>query len=199
VFLQGLQGRAIVPLVYLGAKHMVTGYDHLLFLVGVIFFLYRLKDVLVYVSLFAIGHSITLLLGVLGGVRANPYVIDAIIGFSVVYKAFENMDGFRRFFGVQPNTKAAVFLFGLFHGFGLATKLQDFSLAPEGLVANIVSFNVGVEIGQVVALGAILTALTYWRARSGFTRHALAFNGIVMSCGLLLVGYQMSGYFLATR
>jgi HupE / UreJ protein len=196
VFLQGLQGRAIVPLIYLGAKHMVTGYDHLLFLVGVIFFLYRLEDVFVYVSLFAIGHSITLLLGVLGGVRANPYLIDAVIGFSVVYKAFENMDGFRRFLAIQPNTKLAVLIFGLFHGFGLATKLQDFSLAREGLVANIVSFNVGVEIGQVLALTAILIGFTYWRTRSGFMRHALAFNGVVMSCGLLLIGYQLSGYFL---
>jgi HupE/UreJ protein len=197
VFLQGLQGRAIVPLIYLGAKHMVTGYDHLLFLVGVIFFLYKLEDVLVYVSLFAVGHSVTLLGGVLGGIRANPYLIDAIIGFSVVYKAFENMDGFRRFFGYQPNTKSAVFVFGLFHGFGLATKLQDFSLGSQGLVANIVSFNVGVEIGQVVALSTILIVFTYWRTRSGFMRHALAFNGVVMSCGLLLIGYQMSGYYLA--
>jgi HupE / UreJ protein len=199
VFLQGLQGRAIVPLIYLGAKHMVTGYDHLLFLVGVIFFLYRLEDVLVYVSLFAIGHSITLLAGVLGGIRANPYLIDAIIGFSVVYKAFENMDGFRRFLGFQPDTKIAVLVFGLFHGLGLATKLQDFSLAREGLVANIVSFNVGVEIGQVLALTAILIGFTWWRTRSGFMRHALAFNGVVMSSGLLLIGYQMSGYFLAMR
>ena len=198
VFLQGLRGRAIGPLIYLGAKHMVTGYDHLLFLVGVIFFLYELEDVLVYVSLFAIGHSATLLVGVLGGVRANPYLIDAIIGFSVVYKAFENMDGFRRFFGVQPNTKLAVLVFGLFHGFGLATKLQDFALAPEGLVVNIVSFNIGVEIGQVLALTLILAAFTYWRRYSGFVRHALAFNGAVMSCGLLLIGYQLSGYFLAS-
>jgi hypothetical protein len=199
VFLQGLQGRAIVPLIYLGAKHMVTGYDHLLFLVGVIFFLYRLKDVLVYVSLFAVGHSITLLAGVLGGIRANPYLIDAVIGFSVAYKAFENMDGFRRFLGFQPDTKIAVLVFGLFHGLGLATKLQDFSLAREGLVANIVSFNVGVEIGQVLALTAILIGFTWWRTRSGFMRHALAFNGVVMSSGLLLIGYQMSGYFLAMR
>jgi len=197
VFLQGLQGRAIVPLMYLGAKHMVTGYDHLLFLVGVIFFLYRLEDVLLYVSLFAVGHSITLLVGVLGGIRVNPYLIDAIIGFSVVYKAFENMDGFRRFFAVEPDTKLAVLVFGLFHGLGLATKLQDFSLAREGLLANIVSFNVGVEIGQVLALAAILIGFTYWRTRRGFTRHALAFNGVVMSCGLLLIGYQLSGYFLA--
>jgi len=197
VFLQGLKGRAIVPLLYLGAKHMVTGYDHLLFLVGVIFFLYRLKDVVTYVSLFTLGHSITLLAGVLGGVRANPYLIDAIIGFSVVYKAFENMDGFTRFFGFQPNTKLAVLIFGFFHGFGLATKLQDFALSQNGLVANIVSFNVGVEIGQCLALTAILIGLTWWRTRSGFLQHAFAFNGIVMTCGFLLVGYQLSGYFLA--
>ena len=196
VFLQGLKGRAIIPLMYLGAKHMVTGYDHLLFLVGVIFFLYRPKDVVLYVSLFTIGHSVTLLAGVLGGIRANSYLIDAVIGFSVVYKAFENMDGFRRFFGFQPNTKIAVLVFGFFHGFGLATKLQDFALSQNGLVANIVSFNVGVEIGQCLALTAILIALTFWRTRSGFFHHALAFNGVVMACGFLLVGYQLSGYFL---
>ena len=163
VFLQGLNGRAIVPLMYLGAKHMVTGYDHLLFLVGVIFFLYRLRDILLYVSLFTIGHSVTLLAGVLGHVHANSFLIDAIIGFSVVYKAFDNMDGFSRFFGWQPNAKAAVLTFGLFHGFGLATKL---------------------------------IALMYWRTRAGFLRYAFACNGLVMSCGLLLVGYQLSGYFL---
>jgi hypothetical protein len=197
VFLQGLQGRAVGPMLYLGAKHMVTGYDHLLFLVGVIFFLYKLKDVLQYVSLFTLGHSVTLLVGVLGGVRANSYLIDAIIGFSVVYKAFENMDGFRRFFGFQPNTRVAVLVFGFFHGFGLATKLQDFALAPDGLVANILSFNIGVEIGQGLALTAILIGLTYWRTRSGFLRHAFACNGLVMACGFLLVGYQLSGYFLS--
>jgi hypothetical protein len=197
VFLQGLQGTAIGPLLYLGAKHMVTGYDHLLFLVGVIFFLYKLKDVVQYVSLFTIGHSVTLLAGVLGGIHANPYLIDAVIGFSVVYKAFENMDGFKRFFGVQPNTRAAVLIFGLFHGFGLATKLQEFALSPNGLVANIVSFNVGVEIGQGLALTGILIALTFWRTRQGFMRHAFATNAFVMGCGFLLVAYQLSGYFLA--
>jgi hypothetical protein len=196
VYLQGLDGRAVVPLMYLGAKHMVTGYDHLLFLVGVIFFLYRLKDVVQYVSLFTIGHSTTLLAGVLGGIHANAYLIDAVIGFSVVYKAFENMDGFRRFFGVQPNTRIAVLVFGLFHGFGLATKLQEFALSPNGLVANIVSFNVGVEIGQGVALTAVLLALTYWRTRAGFTRYAFVTNAMVMAAGFLLVGYQLSGYAL---
>jgi hypothetical protein len=196
VFLQGLDGAAIGPLLYLGAKHMVTGYDHLLFLVGVIFFLYRPKDVLTYVTLFTIGHSTTLLLGVLGGIHANAYIIDAIIGFSVVYKAFENMDGFRKVFGWQPNTKIAVLIFGFFHGFGLATKLQEFALSPNGLVANILSFNIGVEIGQFMALSAILIAITYWRMHAAFMRHAFTANAVVMACGFLLVGYQLTGYFI---
>jgi hypothetical protein len=196
VFLQSVQGAAVGPLIYLGAKHMVTGYDHLAFLVGVVFFLYRAKDIVQYVSLFTVGHSVTLLAGVLGGIRANPYIVDGIIGFSVVYKAFDNMDGFTRFFRFQPDARAAVLLFGLFHGFGLATKLQDFSLSPDGLVANIVSFNVGVEVGQAMALGLVLLALTWWRTRSGFLRHAFVTNAILMACGFLLVGYQATGYFL---
>jgi hypothetical protein len=196
-FVQANQGRAIGPFMYLGAKHMVTGYDHLLFLVGVIFFLYRLKDVIQYVSLFTIGHSLTLLIGVLGGVHANSYIVDAIIGLSVVYKAFDNMDGFKRFLGFQPNTKWAVLLFGLFHGFGLATKLQEFALSSDGLVANIVSFNVGVEIGQVLALTGVLIALSYWRTRDGFLRHAFVTNTGLMTGGFILTGYQLAGYFTA--
>src|SRR5947207_3678659 len=185
VFLQGLKGRAIIPLMYLGAKHMVTGYDHLAFLVGVIFFLYRLKDVVLYVSLFTLGHSVTLLAGVLGGIHANSYVVDAIIGFSVVYKAFDNIDGFKRFLGFEPNTKLAVLIFGLFHGFGLATKLQQLDLSKNGLVTNIVSFNVGVEIGQVLALTAVLIALSFWRTHSGFLRHAFATNATLMAAGFM--------------
>jgi hypothetical protein len=173
---------------------MVTGYDHLLFLVGVIFFLYRLKDIVQYVSLFTLGHSATLLLGVLGGVRANPYLIDAIIALSVVYKAFDNMGGFQRLFGFQPNTKIAVLVFGLFHGFGLASKLQELSLSKSGLVVNMLSFNVGVEIGQVLALSAVLIALSYWRAQGGFLRHAFAANTALMTGGFILLSYQFTGY-----
>src|SRR6516162_1547797 len=128
-FVASNHGAAIAAFLYLGAKHMVTGYDHLAFLVGVIFFLYKLKDIVQYVSLFTLGHSLTLMAGVFGEIHANPYVIDAIIGFSVVYKAFDNMDGFKRYLGFEPNTKAAVLIFGLFHGFGLATRLQELDLA----------------------------------------------------------------------
>ena len=194
-FVQSIDGVAIAPFLYLGAKHMVTGYDHLLFLVGVIFFLYRLKDVLLYVSLFTLGHSLTLLGGVLGDVRANAHIIDAIIGLSVVYKAFENMGGFERL-GFRPNTRAAVTVFGLFHGFGLATKLQEFTLPQNGLVTNIVSFNIGVEIGQLLALTAILIGLTYWRTKRGFLSHAFATNTALMAGGFILMGYQLTGYFI---
>ena len=198
LFLQSIKGAAIGPLMYLGAKHMVTGYDHLAFLVGVIFF-----------SATAEGHRAACQPVHAGpqrhaawrrprGIHANPNIIDAIIGFSVVYKAFDNMDGFQRFFGVQPNTRAAVLVFGLFHGFGLATKLQEFQLAPNGLITNIVSFNVGVEIGQVLALTGVLIALSWWRTRSGFFRHAFVTNTALMACGFLLVGFQLSGYVVST-
>ena len=193
LFLLSLNGPAIIPLMYLGAKHMVTGYDHLLFLVGVIFYLYRLKDILLYVSLFTIGHSITLLGGALGGIRVDPYLIDAVIGLSIVYKGFENIGGFRRL-GFQPDPRAAVLVFGLFHGFGLATKLQQFNLSPNGLVENIVSFNVGVEMGQLLALTAVLIGLTYWRARPGHIQHAYVTNAALMTAGFVFAGYQLAGF-----
>jgi hypothetical protein len=196
VFVQAIDGPAIGPFLYLGAKHMVTGYDHLLFLVGVIFFLYRPSDVVKYVSLFTLGHSTTLLMGVLANVRADAHVIDAIIGVSVVYKAFENMGGFDRVLGFRPNTQAAVTIFGLFHGFGLATKLQEFTISRNGLVTNIVSFNVGVEIGQVLALTAVLIGISYWRRRPGFLEHSFAANTALMSAGFVLTGYQLAGYLL---
>ncbi|GAA5442790.1 hypothetical protein Misp06_00965 [Microbulbifer sp. NBRC 101763] len=195
-FLAGNEGVSIIPFLYIGAKHMVTGYDHLLFLVGVIFFLYRSKDVLIYVSFFTLGHSLTLLFGVLNDTHVNAYLIDAIIGLSIVYKGFDNLGGFKRVFGFQPNTKAAVLIFGLFHGFGLATKLQEFKLSSDGLVENILAFNVGVEIGQFVALLFILLAINYWRRFDSFLRFSTMTNTLLMSGGLMLVGYQMTGYFV---
>jgi hypothetical protein len=194
--LQSLNGPAVGPLLYLGAKHMVTGYDHLLFLAGVVFFLYRPRHILLYVTLFTLGHSVTLLAGALGGVRANPFLIDAIIGFSVVYKGFENIGGFARL-GVRPDTRIAVLLFGLFHGLGLATKLQDLRLSPNGLVTNIVSFNAGVEVGQMLALAAVLILLVTWRRHEGFFRHALLANTALMAGGFLLVGYHLTGFMLS--
>jgi HupE/UreJ protein len=191
-----MENGGLLAFLYLGAKHMVTGYDHLLFLLGVIFFLYRLRDVGAYVTLFAVGHSVTLLYGVLSGTHINPYLVDAVIGLSVVYKALDNLGAFRRWLGVQPDTKAAVLLFGFFHGFGLATKMQDFALPKTGLVSKIVAFNAGVEIGQLLALTAILIVMAYWRRTARFQRQAFASNVVIMTCGFLLMGYQLTGYFL---
>ena len=193
-FIQGSSGILLLPFTYLGAKHMVTGYDHLLFLLGVIFFLYRLKDVGIYVTLFAVGHSVTLIAGVLLEISVNPYLIDAIIGLSVVYKALDNLGAYQRWFGFQPDTKATTLVFGLFHGFGLATKLQDFNIAPDGLVANLIAFNVGVELGQLLALAGILIVMGFWRSTPSFWRHAYATNVAVMAAGFILVGYQLTGF-----
>lgn len=189
------EGVSILPFIYIGAKHMVTGYDHLLFLIGVIFFLFRSKDVLLYVSLFTLGHSITLLFGVLSDIQINAYLIDAIIGFSIVYKGFDNLGGFKRIFGFQPNTKLAVMIFGLFHGFGLATKIQEFNLPQEGLVPNILAFNVGVEIGQFLALGVVLILMSFWRRHRSYLQFSTAANTLLMSAGMMLVGFQLTGYF----
>lgn len=196
-FLEQNAGMQLVVFTYLGAKHMVTGYDHLLFLFGVVFFLYRMRDVAVYVTLFAVGHSVTLLAGVLGGLHVNAYLVDAVIGLSVVYKALDNMGAYQRWFGIQPNTKAAVLVFGLFHGFGLATKLQDFELDRDGLVANILAFNVGVEIGQLLALAGILIVMGFWRRSAAFARQAFAANTVLMIAGFVLIGYQLTGYFVS--
>ncbi|WP_415901140.1 HupE/UreJ family protein [Neptuniibacter sp. QD48_11] len=196
VFIESASGMQLLPFIYLGAKHMVTGYDHLLFLFGVIFFLFKMKDVAIYVTLFAVGHSVALLYGVLSETHVNPYIVDAIIGLSVVYKALDNLAAFRRWFGFQPNTKAAVLIFGFFHGFGLATKLQDFTLSEDGLVANILAFNVGVEIGQLLALAGILIAMNFWRKSPSFNQHAFVTNAVLMTLGFMLIGFQLTGYWV---
>ena len=179
---------------YLGAKHMVTGTDHLLFLTGVIFFLFRLRQVATYVTLFAIGHSTTLILGVLLGTSVSPYLIDAIIALSVAYKAMDNLGAFQRWFGFRPDPRAAVLIFGFFHGLGLATKLQDLGLSPDGLVPNLIAFNLGVEAGQLLALALILIAMSYWRRTDSFAAHAYAANMVLMTAGFILFVQQMTGY-----
>lgn len=183
-------------MLYQGAKHMVTGYDHLLFLVGVIFFLYKPKDVLVYVSWFTLGHSATLLFGVLADIQVSAYLVDAVIGLSVVYKGFDNLGGFQRFIGRQPDPRKAVLIFGLIHGFGLATKVQD--LVPRGdtgeLVGRLIAFNVGVELGQLLALSLILAGLLWWRRHPSYDRHAHLTNTLLMAAGFTLFGMQITGF-----
>lgn len=188
-------GTRLVPFLYLGAKHMVTGYDHVLFLVGVVFYLYRLRDVGTYVTLFAVGHSITLLAGVLTGVSINAYLIDAVIGASVGYKALDNLGLLTRWFGRAPDARAATMFFGLCHGLGLATKMLDFELGNDGLIPNLIAFNVGVELGQLLALWAILIVISYWRRSQHFARLAVSANVALLVSGVALVAYQLHGYF----
>jgi len=195
-YIQEITGVHILPFIYLGAKHMVTGYDHLLFLFGVVFFLYRLKHISIYVSLFAIGHSTTMLAGVFFNIAINSYLIDAIIGLSVAYKALDNIGAFQRWFGVQPDTKAATLIFGFFHGFGLSTKILDYEISPDGLFPNLLAFNVGVEIGQLLALAAILILMGFWRRTKSFWRHAYTANVAMMCAGFVLMGYQLVGLFV---
>jgi hypothetical protein len=189
-----IEGPAPGAFLYLGAKHMVTGIDHILFLVGVIFFLYKLRDVVVYVTMFTIGHSLTLMGGVLMNTGANSYIVDAIIGFSVVYKAFENLGGFKRL-GVAINTKLAVLGFGLFHGLGLATKVRDLGLSDDGLLTNLISFNVGVEVGQVMVLAVVVTLFNLWRPTRSFAPGAFYANLALMAAGFALMVFQLTGYF----
>lgn len=194
-YIQEIFGVHIVPFIYLGAKHMITGYDHILFLLGVVFFLYHMKDVAIYVSIFAVGHSITMLLGVWYGWGINAYIIDAIIGLSVVYKALDNLGIYQKWLGFQPNTKAATLLFGLLHGTGLASKILDYEIAEDGLLPNLIAFNVGVEVGQILALFVILIAMGYWRRHPNFMQHATIANWVMVGLGLLLTFQQIIGYF----
>ncbi len=196
-YIQEVTGIHLLPFAYLGAKHMVTGYDHILFLLGVIFFLYRMKHIALYVSLFALGHSTTMLLGVYFSIGIDSYLIDAIIGLSVVYKALDNLGAFQRWFGFQPDTRLATLVFGFFHGFGLASKIIDYEISPDGLLPNLIAFNIGVEIGQILALAAILVAMGYWRRTPSFVRHAYTANVVLMTAGFVLIGYQLTGYFIS--
>jgi hypothetical protein len=184
-----------VEYMHLGAKHMLTGYDHLLFLFGVIFFLTRFKDILKFITVFTIGHSITLVLATLFGIQANYYLIDAVIALTVCYKAFDNLDGFRKYLDIaSPNLLLLVFIFGLIHGFGLSTRLQQLPLGTEGLVLKILSFNVGVEIGQIIALSVMLVLLSGWRKTASFEKFSKAANlGLLLAGGLLFLS-QMHGF-----
>lgn len=195
-FLLGNKGIAFGPFLYIGAKHMITGYDHLLFLIGVIFFLYKKKEILIYVSFFTIGHSLTLLFGVLSDIKINAFLIDAIIASSIIYKGFDNLGGLKQLFGKQPNTKIAVLIFGLFHGLGLATKLQEFKFDKDGLLVNLLGFNLGVEIGQFLALGLVLILFDFWRRHKSFLKLSKITNTLLMAAGFTLLAFQLTGYFL---
>lgn len=191
-FVGNNQGPAIVPFIYLGAKHMITGYDHILYLAGVIFYLRQLKQVIQYVSLFALGHSLTLILAVAADWHVSEVLIDGVIALSVVYKALENMGGLDGLGRWKPNSRIAVLVFGLFHGLGLATSLQAMAPSEDGLFINLISFNVGVEIGQLLALSILFLLFSAWRRQPAFERYAFACNTVIMCAGFIFLMIQIS-------
>jgi len=182
----------------LGADHMLTGYDHLLFLFGVIFFLTKFKDIAKFVTAFTVGHSITLIFATFLEISANYFLIDAVIGLTVFYKGFDNLHGFRKFFKIKPpNLLVLVFIFGLIHGFGLSTRLQQLPLGRDGLLLRILSFNLGVELGQVAALSAMLVLLNLWRKNASFMKFSTISNFGLIVAGLFLFLFQMQEFFAA--
>lgn len=185
---------------WIGAEHMLTGYDHLLFLLGVMLFLHRFGQIVAFITAFTVGHTITLLFATLAGVAANPFAIDAVIALTVAYKAIENMDGFRRWFGfAPPQLLWMVFVFGLIHGFGLSTRLQSMALASDpDLIPKIIAFNVGVEIGQIAALTAMVIVVRLWRNSAAFPALARTTNTLLIAASALLLIQQVFGFIEST-
>ena len=188
--------------IWLGATHMLSGYDHLLFLFGIVFFLTTTKDVVKFVTIFTLGHSITLIFATFMSINANYYLVDAVIAISVIYKAFDNNKGFQNYLGVKsPNLLVMVLLFGLIHGFGLSTRLQQLPLGEQNLdmLLKIISFNIGVEVGQIVALIVMLIILTQWRKTASFLRLSKVANHALMFAGFMLLLMQLHGYLHTTN
>jgi len=193
-----LSNGGLLEYILVGAKHMITGYDHILFLVGVIFYLNNFKDIVRFVTIFTIGHSITLIFATYLGIRADEHLIDAVIALSVLYKGFENLGGFKNFFNVKsPNLLLMVFIFGLIHGFGLSTRLQSFDIGTEQFLLKIISFNIGVELGQVLALIPIVFIISRWKSKRSYNMFYKTMNWFLIFAGIALFIFQMYGYFTA--
>ncbi|WP_397445843.1 HupE/UreJ family protein [Polaribacter sp. R77954] len=180
--------------IYVGAKHMLTGYDHLLFLAGVVFYLSGFKAIVKFITVFTIAHCITLTVATYLGIKADEHLVDAIIALSVLYKGFENLGGFKKLNVKAPNLLFMVFFFGLIHGFGLATRLQSFDIGNEQFLAKILSFNIGVEIGQILALIPIVFLITNWQKKESYSAFYKAVNSYLIAVGIFLFCYQIYGY-----
>lgn len=191
-----LRNGGLLSYILVGAKHMVTGYDHLLFLAGVIFFLNNIKDIIKFISVFTLGHSITLIGATYLGIQADEHLIDAVIALSVLYKGFENLGGFSKLLNtVSPNLLGMVFIFGLIHGFGLSTRLQSFDIGTENILGKIISFNIGVELGQIAALIPIILVIKTWKGRTSYDAFYKVVNWGLVFAGIGLFILQMYGYF----
>jgi len=180
---------------WIGATHMLSGYDHLAFVFGIIFFLSKFRDIVKYVSAFTVGHSITLIYATFNGIQLNYFLIDAVIALSVCYIAFTNIDGFRKYLNINPpNMMLMIAGLGLIHGFGLSTRLQELPLNADSLLLNIISFNIGIELGQITALALMLLLIAAWRNRHSFKAFSLIANYSLIIAGGLLFLMQMHDF-----
>lgn len=180
---------------WIGATHMLSGYDHLLFVFGIIFFLTKFKDIVKYITAFTLGHSATLIYATFTGLQINYFLIDAVIGLSVAYIAFANLDGFKKYWQVNPpNLLFMIVALGLIHGLGLSTRLQQLPLSDDQLLLNIISFNIGIELGQVLALTIMLVLLAGWRKSESFKPFSRVSNMFLIVAGFYLFTMQMHGY-----
>jgi lysylphosphatidylglycerol synthetase-like protein (DUF2156 family) len=195
--LNAMADASLIDFSYFGAEHMITGYDHILFLIGVVFFLSSYFDIFKFITAFTIAHCITLIFFFFFNITANVYLIDVVIAFSVIYKGFENLDGFKKYFSINPpNLILMVFIFGLIHGFGLSTKLQEVSVASDINLSlfQILSFNVGVEFGQIAVLIIVFLLLSMIRGKF-FDKISRFSNWILVVAGIFLLVYQLNGYY----
>ena len=180
---------------WIGATHMLSGYDHLAFVFGIVFFLNNFREIVKYVSAFTVGHSVTLIYATFNGVQLNYFMIDAVIALSVCYIAFANIDGFRKYLNITPpNMMLMIVVLGLIHGFGLSTRLQELPLTTDHLLMNIISFNVGIELGQIMALAVMLSLIAIWRKRDSFKAFSLLANYSLIVAGGLLFLMQMHDF-----
>lgn len=191
-----LSNGGLLSYILVGAKHMLTGYDHLLFLTGVIFYLKNFKDIVRFITAFTIGHSITLIGATYLGIKADEHLIDAVIALSVLYKGFENLGGFKQFFNTSsPNLLMMVSIFGLIHGFGLSTRLQSFEMGEGQFLMKIISFNIGVELGQILALIPIVFIISKWKSfENSYQVFYKSVNWFLVIAGIALFIFQMYGY-----
>lgn len=194
-----LKNGGLLAYVQVGATHMLTGYDHLLFLAGVLFYLKSIKDILVFISIFTVAHCIPLIGATYLEITANEHLVDAIIGFSVLYKGFENLGGFKKLKVTSPNLYLMIAVFGLIHGFGLSTKLQSFDIGTEQILPKILCFNLGVEIGQVLALIPIYLLLKFAMKNKQFPAFYKAVNWYLVVAGIALMIYQLYNYSVGTH
>ena len=185
---------SLIDFIFFGAEHMLTGYDHILFLIGVVFFLTNFLDIFKFITAFTVAHCIVLIFATFYGITANAFLIDAVIAFSVIYKGFENLDGFKKWFSIKaPNLVLMVFVFGLIHGFGLSTKLQEVAAATSIhlSLSQILCFNLGVEVGQIAVLIIVFPLLSMVRGKL-FDKVS---NWLLVLAGVLLLIYQLNGFF----